>query len=334
MTMLKGLFLLNSSACEEIYGPAEREALAALVEMVGPPQTAETIRAQPDLLRNVEILCSGWGMPTVDAAFLAQAPRLQAIFYGAGSIRGFVTDACWERGIRITSAQQGNAEAVADYTLAMILFALKHGWQLASQTRRERRFPPRAGVPGIWGATVGLISLGMTGRLVRERLRPFDIRVLAYDPFVSATEASQLAIELRSLPDLFHESLVVSVHAPLLPETTGLITGQLLQRLPPGATFVNTARGAIVRQQELIAVLTERPDLQAVLDVTTPEPPAPDSPLYTLPNVTLTPHIAGALGQERRRLGQIMVAEVRHYLAGEPLLYEVTRTQVERMATP
>lgn len=334
MARLNGLFLLRSSAYDAIYGAQERAAIAELVEITAAPQTAETVTEQPDVLRVVDVILSGWGMPVVDAAFLAHAPRLQAIFYGAGSVRGFVTDALWERGIRVTSAQAANAVAVADYTLAAIVFALKHGWQLAAQTRREQRFPSRDAIPGVYEATVGIISLGMIGRLVRERLRPFDVRILAYDPLVTAQEAARLHVALCSLETLFREADVVSLHAPLLPQTRELITGELLAALPAGATFINTARGALVREEDMIGVLRRRPDLHAVLDVTWPEPPPPDSPLYTLPNITLTPHIAGAVGRERRRLGRMMVGELRRYVAGEPLQHELTRELVERMATP
>src|SRR5260221_10608893 len=222
MARLNGLFLLRSSAYDEIYGAQEHAAIAKLVEITAAPQTAETVAGQPDVLRAIDVILAGWGMPVVDAAFLAHAPRLRAIFYGAGSIRGFVTDALWERGILVTSAQAANGMAVADYTLAAIVFALKHGWQLAAETRRKQRFPPRDGIPGVYEATVGIISLGTIGRLVRERLRPFDVRILAYDPFVTVQEAARLQVSLCSLEALFGEADVVSLHAPLLPETRGL----------------------------------------------------------------------------------------------------------------
>jgi phosphoglycerate dehydrogenase-like enzyme len=331
---LKGLFLLDASAYEEIYGEEARRAIAELVELVAPPQTGETVAKCSDVLAGAEVILSGWGMPVVDTAFLARAPRLRAIFYGAGSVRGFVTDALWQRGVRVTSAQAGNAIPVAAYTVAVVLFALKHGWGLAAQTRREHGFSARPQMPGISGATVGIVSLGLIGRLVRERLRPFEVRVVAYDPYVSQEEAETLGVSLLPLADVFSRANVVSVHSPLLPETRGLIGGSLLAAMPFGATFVNTARGGVVRHDELIDVLRARTDLHAVLDVTEPEPPPPDSPLYTLENVTLTPHIAGAVGRERRQLGNLMVEELRRYAAGEPLRYEVTRAQLERMATP
>ncbi len=328
------MFLLRPDAYEEIYGEQERADIADLVELVGPPQTAESVADVPELLRETELLLSGWRLPQLDAGFLEGAPRLQAVFYAAGSVRGFVTDALWERGIRVTSAAAVNAIPVSEYVLAVILFSLKHGWRLAREARRSRSFPARTGLPGAFESTVGLISLGAVGRLVCERLRPFDLRLLAYDPFVTDGDAAAMGVELCSPQALFERSDVVSCHAPLLETTRGLVTGAHLAAMRPGATFVNTARGAVVREPELIEVLRRRPDLQAVLDVTEPEPPAAGSPLYTLPNVVLTPHIAGSLGRERRRLGRAVVDELRNYVSGLPLRWEVTRERAVAMGAP
>jgi phosphoglycerate dehydrogenase-like enzyme len=111
-----------------------------------------------------------------------------------------------------------------------------------------------------------------------------------------------------------------------------MITGVHLAAMKPGATFISTARGVVVREAEMIAVLQQRPDLYAVLDVTSPEPPEPGSALYTLPNAILTPHIAGSLDAECRRMGQYMVEELRHYIAGESLKWAITRKRAKVMA--
>ena len=334
MPRIKGMFILRPDAYTEVYGPEERAIIAELIDVVAPPQTAEEILAHPEILREVEVILSGWGAPLMDEAFLNYAPRLRAVFYAAGSIRGFVTDTLWERGILVTSAQEANAIPTAEYTLAAILLSLKHGWQLATQTRLEQRFPTYDDVPGIYGSTVGIISLGMVGRHVRELLRPFNLRVIAYDPFLSPEQGATLDVSLCSLETLFHEAHVVTLHTPLLPQTIGMVRGTHLASMRYGSTFINTARGGLVRQEELIAVLEGRSDLHAVLDVTEPEPPVPGSPLYTLPNVTLTPHIAGSLCSERLRLGQVMVAELQRFVIGQPLQQAITREQVQFMATP
>ncbi|HSK82204.1 MAG TPA: NAD(P)-dependent oxidoreductase [Rubrobacter sp.] len=150
------------------------------------------------------------------------------------------------------------------------MFSLKRGWHFAFSARRKKALPGRGQVPGAYGSTVGLVSLGMVGRLVRERLRPFDLRVAAYDPYVTSEEARVLGVDLMSLEDLFASSEVVSLHAPLLPETEGMILGSHLASMKWNAALINTSRGAVVREAEMIEVLEERPDLWAVLDVTAP----------------------------------------------------------------
>ena len=330
--MQKGLYLLNADAYDKIYGAAERTAIAELVEIVALPQTAESVAANPGVLADVDVILSGWGMSKVDADFLAAAPKLKAIFYGAGSVRGFVTDKMWERGIVVTSAYAANAVPVSEYTLAAILFSLKRAWHYIFAAKCDGAHPPKTPVPGGFESTVGLISLGMIGQLVMERLKPFDMHVIAYDPYVSAESGAALGVEMVTLDEVFRRADVVSLHTPRLPETEGMITGAHFAALKPGATFINTARGAVVREAEMIAVLQQRPDLYAVLDVTYPEPPEPGSPLYTLPNVVLTPHIAGSMDAECRRMGQYMIAELRRYLAGEPLHWAITRKRAQVMA--
>jgi phosphoglycerate dehydrogenase-like enzyme len=324
MAKLRGLYVLDTDAYEMIYGPEERRDIERHVDMVAPPQTRQSLQADPELLRDVEVLFSGWGAPVVDSAFLDHAPKLEAVFYAAGAVGCWMTEAVWHRGVTVSSAYAANAIPVAEYTLSTILFSLKHGWQLARATQARRTFPRRDDAPGCYGSTVGLISLGAIGRTVLRLLRPFELNVLAFDPFISDAEAEGLGVRLVALDVLFRESDVVSVHAPELPETEGMVTGSLLSSMRTGATFINTARGQVVREPEMIEVLTRRPDLQAVLDVTWPEPPRPDSPLYSLPNVVLTPHIAGSVGRECRRMGRYMVDELQRYVAGEPLRWTIT----------
>jgi len=205
-------------------------------------------------------------------------------------VRYLVTDAFWARGIQLSSAWAANAVPVSEYTLAMILFGLKSGWQHALACRAQHSFV-RLPAAGAFGSTVGLVSLGMVGRMVLERLKPFAVHVLAYDPYVGAIEAAALGVELVALDELFRRSDVVSLHTPWLAETVGLITGAHLASMKPYATFINSARGAVVREDEMIAVLQARPDLCAVIDVTYPhEPPLADSLLYSLPNVADPAH--------------------------------------------
>jgi len=309
-------YLMRDDVAQEVYGPSERAAAARLATI-----TEDVVAA--------EVILASWGCPVMDASFLDTARSLRLVLYAAGSVRAFVTDEFWRRGIRVSSAYALNALSVAEYSLAAILFSLKHGWRLMREPSGSL-----SRIPGTYGSTVGLVSLGAVGRLVRQRLKPHDVLVVAYDPTLSTAEARRLGVQLVDLPNLFRVSDVVSVHTPLLPETAGMITGALIESMRPGATLINTARGALVREDELVSVLKRRLDLQAVLDVTDPEPPPPGSALLRMPNVVLTPHIAGAIGPELLRLGRGMVAELRRYARSEPLRWELKREQVEHMATP
>ncbi|MBI3959598.1 MAG: hydroxyacid dehydrogenase [Chloroflexi bacterium] len=332
MTKPRAIYLLRPDALPKIYGPAQQTALAELVEFVAPPQHALSVQENPALLADVEVIFSGWGMPAMDEEFLAHAPNLKALFYGAGSVKKIVTGASWARGVRVTSAYGANAVTVSHYTLAQVIFSLKRGWHFARAIRESGGWVNRTPVPGTYGSTVGLVSLGQVGRRVAKLLQVLDVQVIAYDPFASDTDAAALGVELVALDEVFRRADVVSLHAPWLPETVGMITGAHFASMKENATFINTARGAIVREAEMIAVLQERPDLWAILDVTYPEPPAPDSSLYSLPNVVLTPHIAGALDDECQRMGQVMVDELRRFLAGEVMEYEITEERARILA--
>lgn len=329
---MKGLYILDPLWLRPVYPDELDRELAAHLTFVGPPQSARSIRQDPGLLADVEVIFSSWGMAPLDAGFLANAPRLRAVFHGAGSIRYFVTAESWARGIVVSTGHEINAVPVAEYTLAAILFGLRHGWHHASAARTNGKFSTDRSFPGSYRSTVGLISLGAVGRLVCEHLRRGDARVIAYDPLCSPARAKALGVELVGLEEIFRRAEVVSLHTPLLPETKGLIRGTHFSSMKPGATFINTARGAVVCEAEMIAALQLRPDLQAVLDVTELEPPSPNSPLYRMTNVVLTPHIAGTCEQEAGRLGRAMADEFHRWRRGETLRYAVTEEQVARLA--
>ena len=328
----KALFILNEGSYEKIYGPDERRDIEAMTDVYAPPQTRDSVSADPGILGPVEVIFSGWGGPRIDTEFLALAPKLRAVFYGAGSVRGIVSDALWARGIVVTSSWGANGVPVAEYTLSQILFGLKLGWRYALAIKRQGAYPRKFPVPGAYHSTVAIISLGMIGRLVCKLLEPFDVNVIAYDPFVSADQARELGVRLCSLMDAFRTADAVSLHTPWLAETENLIQGDHFRSMKPDATFINTSRGAVVDESAMIEVLKDRPDITAVLDVTYPEPPGPGSALYALPNVILTPHIAGSMDTECRRMGRYAVEECGRHLAGKPLEWQVTREMAQTMA--
>ena len=168
----KAVYITDSF--ERIYGPEEQALIAERVELLAPPQTPESITDLPAWLGEVEVILSGWGAPAMDAALLDACPRLKAFFYGAGSVRGFITEAFWERDILLSSAWAANAVPVAEYALGTILLSLKRFWVFAQAVRQARHYPDKDSfqVAGGYGSTVGLVSLGMIGRMMVERLSP------------------------------------------------------------------------------------------------------------------------------------------------------------------
>ncbi len=328
----KGLIVLDKNAYDLIYGPENRDEIAHRVNLLAEPISREELVERPDLMSQVEVIFSGWGAPIMDAAFLAKTPRLKAVFYGAGTIRYFTSDTFWERGITVCSAYAMNAVPVAEYTLAAILFSLKNAWRYALGAKRLGRHPERVPCAGGYGSRVGIISMGMIGRLVRERLRPFDLEVYAYDPFVTQEQAMALGVEMMTLEDIFRRCDVVSLHTPWLKETENMVNRKHFELMKPGATFINTARGAVVNEPDLIDVFTRREDLTAVLDVTYPEPPPQGSPLYSLSNVVLTPHIAGSQDRECRRMGRLMIDEFDRWTRGDAMKWAISKEKAAMLA--
>lgn len=331
---MQGIYIMNNEPFNRVYPSQIREDIEELVDIQTSPQTKDSIAENPSILENIDVIFSGWGGPQLNDTFLNNTPNLKAFFYAAGSMKDIVTEACWQRNITLASAYAANAIPVAEFTLSQILFSLKQGWHYASAIQQAEAFRSKNSeqISGAFASTVGIISLGMVGRHVCEMLQNFDIHVLAYDPFVSKKTADELNVELCSLDEIFQKADVVSLHTPWLKETEKMITGELFNSMKPNSTFINTARGAVVHEKEMIDSLKERPDIMALLDVTYPEPPVSGSLLYSLPNVILTPHIAGSEGKECGRMSAYMLEELKRYLNNQPLKWQITKENFAKLA--
>jgi len=330
--MLNAAFVGIPSRLAKAYPAALRQEICAKVKIAAPDFSYENWREHQAALEQIEVIVATWGVPPLDAQFLALAKNLKAVFYAAGSVKGFVTPAAFARGIVVSSAQSANAIPVAEYVVGVVLLSLKRFWSQSRDLHRTGTWNRYPEVPGAYGSTVGFVSLGLTAKRAIEALSSFDLNLIGYDPFVSAEDAARIGVKLVSLEEVFRTSDVVSLHTPHLPETEHLVGQRLLALMKPDATLVNTSRGAVVAENELCGILKERPDLTAVLDVTDPEPPAPDCALLKLPNAVLTPHISGSLGREIERLGACMSKELDNYLSGRPLQFQVTADRLATMA--
>lgn len=323
----RAAFFLGKTFFEKLYCEEDRRKFSTIFDVFPVVLTPENWREHADKAADVQVFLSGWGMAHLDEELLRHFPELEAVFYAGGSLKGLVGDPFWDSGVVISSAVAANAVPVAEFTVAQIVLAAKHTWKMAADVNRLRSHALRHEPPGMFGITVGLISLGAIGKMVAEKLRAFDVSIIACDPTVSSAVAEDLNVKLVGLEEVFSRAEIVSCHAPLLDSTRGMLKRHHFEQMKPGATFINTARGGLVRNEDLVAVFGRRPDLTAILDVTDPEPPELDSPLYDMPNIILTPHIAGSMGHECFRMGHYMLEEARRFLAGIPLRCQVTRSR-------
>lgn len=305
-------FVMPEPTFTRVFDPADLAALHAsgAVRLVADRPLDPDDPCDAALLGDVEVIVTGWGSPVLDAARLDRMPRLRAVVHSAGSVKPVVDTDVWSRRIAVTSSAAANAVPVAEYTVAVIVLAAKRAFASASALRSDERPDVEGSWPvvGMHGVTVGVVGASRVGRAVIERLRDYDVRVLVSDPFLGDDEAALLGVTAVDLGTLAATSDVVTLHAPLLPTTRGMIDRSVIARMRPGTTVVNTARGGIV-DQDALADRLERGDLAAVLDVTEPEHLPPDARLRSTPNTFITPHIAGSLGNELRRLAENAVRE-------------------------
>ncbi|MCP2332179.1 MULTISPECIES: hydroxyacid dehydrogenase [Actinoalloteichus] len=321
--------VLDPSWFDTLFGAEELARLRAAASL-GDPVVAHDLSSPAALRRlaETEVLITSWGCPPLTAEVLDAAPRLRAVLHAAGSVRGHVTDAVFDRGVRVTTAADANAEPVAQYTLAAVLWAFKKIPFLAADARVHRAdwgYRERHGELSGRGRVVVLVGFSRVGRRVAELLTRLDLaRVLVVDPVADPAAVRAAGAEPVPLAEALPLADVLSLHAPSLPETRHLVGAAELAELRDGAVLVNTARGALVDTEALERACAGG-RLYAVLDVTDPEPLPSGSPLYTLPNVVLTPHVAGSLGSETRQLSAAALTELERYAAGLPPLAPVTR---------
>jgi D-3-phosphoglycerate dehydrogenase / 2-oxoglutarate reductase len=232
------------------------------------------------------------GGEVISAAIMDAAPRLRAIARTGVGYDAVDVEAATARNIVVTITPGANQDAVAEQTFALLLGLVK---DVLSHDRAIRagiwnRTPlPRA----IRGRTLGLVGMGRIGRAVATRAVAFGMRVVAFEPVADAEFDARYGINRVSFDELLALSDVVSLHLPLLEATKGLFNASTYSKMKPGSMLINTARGGLIVETDLVDALRSGHLAGAGLDVFQREPPEPDNPLWTLPNVILTPHMAG-----------------------------------------
>ena len=283
------------------------------------------------ILPQADACLTSWGVAQLDTEVIAAAPRLQAMAHMGSSVKRFVSDALWEKGVHVTSAAPALAEDVAITALGLMLVGMKRIWPLGQHVR-EGGWRDSAAWPSreIRHKKVGVIGASHVGRHLIRLLAPFEAQILLYDPFLTAEQAVELGVEKVELDTLLKQANIVTLHAPAKPDTQHMLNAGKLTLMKDDALLINTARGTLIDEAALITELSQG-RFFAFLDVTDPEPPAADSPLRRLENVVVVPHLAGCI-EDCGRMGEMAVEELRRFFAGEAPLYQIKSDMFGRIA--
>lgn len=278
---------------------------------------------KPDALRAALADCHGLivrNRTQVRPALLDSAPHLKVVGRLGVGLENIDLPACAARNLPVLPATGTNDDTVAEYVMATMLITLRAGAFHVNAEVLSGAWPRTKVIGGrdAKGLTMGLVGFGAIARQVARRASAFGMRVLAYDPFVSADHPSwkELGVARRELAALLTESHVLSVHVPMTPQTRGLLNEAALKSLPKGAIVINTARGGIIDEPALAALLRSGHLAGAALDVFEKEPLPAGSVLVDVPNLLLTPHIAGVTDESNVRVSRVTLEAVLRHLSG------------------
>ncbi|MGI5899340.1 MAG: hydroxyacid dehydrogenase [Christensenellales bacterium] len=295
---IKLAIMMSETMFRRTFRQEDLSFLSTFADIVNPGPYPQKIDEQymKEHLAKAEACFTCWGTPVFTKDVLESAPFLKLILHGAGTPKAFTSEEVWRRGIRVATAAPIIAIDVAESALGGIIYWLKRFGEFDSMTRQGRWSEKTELMPKIyrlnWMLTVGIVSASHVGKNLIRMLKPFGVKVLLYDPSVSPDAARRMGVSLVPLDELMSQSHVVSLHAPMLPETRGMIGRRQLSLMKDGALFVNTSRGQVVDETALIDELKSK-RIFAYLDVFETEPLPENSELMSLENVLLTPHISG-----------------------------------------
>jgi phosphoglycerate dehydrogenase-like enzyme len=313
-----------------VYGEGRLARLKTLADVHDKVISKADFDHMLPLVKDSEYIFSTWGMPVLTPVQIKHMKKLKAVFFAAGSVKYFA-EPFLKAGIKVVSAWSQNAVPTADFAFAQVILSCK-GYFRNSRDYRESKTGVWSIVKqGIYGTKVGIIGAGQVGRRLMEMLGRHGVEICISDPLLTAKQARQLGARKTSLKQMFKECQIISNHMPDIKETKGTLGKVLFSSMPKNATFINTGRGAQVKENDLISVFKKRKDLTALLDVTFPEPPDKSSELFSLPNVIVSPHIAGAYGKEQLQLADYVMDEFEDMLNGKPLKNEIKTAMLKNM---
>lgn len=293
----------------------------------GSNYTEEELREK---IKDIDVCITGWGVPKFTARVLENANRLKLVAHTAGTVANFVSDELYAKGVRVVSANKIFAESVAEAVIGYLLAALRDipyyvnmmksgGWKAEDFYNR-----------GLLDQTVGLVGFGEIPRYLVSMLKPFRVKIKAFDKFVDAEEMAKYGVEKVDIEDIFAGCPIISIHLPATKETYHMIDRQLLKLIQDDAILVNTARGSVIDENALIEELKLK-RFKAVLDVYEREPLPDDSPLRKMDNALLIPHMGGPTVDRRKYATLAVLDDIDNFINNRPLVHEITAERAARM---
>jgi phosphoglycerate dehydrogenase-like enzyme len=313
---------------EQLFIPEVQAELARLAD-IDWNETDErwTSERLAEAIGGYDGLITGWGSPLITPAVLDAATRLKVIAHSAGSVKHFIKEDTLEREIKVSSAAVAMAPAVAEYSLLLVMLGLRavHEYDYGMRRGGHAWDSQRAYGVGqeIASQRIGVVGAGLVGRTFIGKARALGAEVWVFDPYLPDAVAAEIGARKAELNDVMRECPIVVIHAPVTPETHHMIGAEQLAQMRDNGYLVNTARSWVVDQDALLAEL-QRGRIRAALDVYDTEPLPVDHPFRALPNVILTPHIAGATQQCWDRLGECVLRDLTNVFTGQPMAHEVT----------
>ncbi len=324
--------LQDHASVPSIFSAKALARLASIGEVIrndGAP-TDENVKKT---IAGADIAITSWGNTTLHREILDCAPNLKLIVHAAGSIKPIVCDEVWDRGIRVTGSPKPLGMGVAETALGFTISASKNYYALNANIHANGPWHEGyANIRELYDLTVGVIGSGWAGGHYLELMQNFGVETLLYDPYCSAEKAARLHTTLCSFEDVLRRSDIISIHAPSIPETNHMFNAATLKLMKKDAVLINTARGSIIDELALYEHMAAGNLKYACLDVFDPEPPRADNPLRTLPNVIMTPHLAGLAQNGKLRIGMHAADEIEKFLSGRPMDCEATREMLAKMA--
>jgi phosphoglycerate dehydrogenase-like enzyme len=286
-----------------------------------------------DIIEECNVIITSWRSPVLTEDIVSSCNNIELVCHAAGTVKQIVSEAVWERDIKVINAGRAIAVGVAEHAFGLMLSVMKNSYAFNDCMKNNRdTAAERERVVETYGTTVGVVGFGNTGRHFVKLLGVLDMDILVCDPYLSEEKAIECGVTKVSLEELLTRSNVISLHAPKLEKTNGMINTGNLKLVRDDAIIINTASGWLIDEDALIAELERRPSIRAALDVTSPEPAEADSELRKMDNVILTPHVAGVCSNNFGRIGKLVTDEIERFGRGEALQHLVSKDRFSERA--